>query len=111
MGSIGMPSSDVVEITQDFYWPLFTKPINWIYMMQLESDIPYSKKRESMITSVVEHLHSLNFYQDTNAVNKNESATSSSLRSDLTEVKEDWFSNLSGGQKSKLELVRKVSLP
>jgi len=110
MGSIGMPSSDVVEITQDFYWPLFTKPINWIYMMQLESDIPYSKKRESMITSVVEHLHSLNFYQDTNAVNKNESATSSSLRSDLTEVKEDWFSNLSGGQKSKLELVRKVFL-
>jgi ABC-type uncharacterized transport system fused permease/ATPase subunit len=30
--------------------------------------------------------------------------------SELLEMKEDWFSDLSGGQKSKMELVRKVFL-
>jgi hypothetical protein len=27
--SIKMPSSDVVEISQVFYWPLYTTPIDW----------------------------------------------------------------------------------
>merc|ERR1712166_907140 len=29
--SISMPSSSVVEISQTFYWPLYSKPIDWIY--------------------------------------------------------------------------------
>ena len=28
--SVTMPSSHVVEISQTFYWPLYSKPIDWI---------------------------------------------------------------------------------
>ena len=37
-------------------------------------------------------------------------AARAKLLSDLQEEKEDWFGDLSGGQKSKVELVRKVFL-
>lgn len=115
IGSVLMPSSDVVEISQNFYWPLFTRPVDWIYQTHLNTDVMSDFKREQMITRVEEELRSLHFYQEdqtgngSGTTNAPAAKTTSLLRSDLTEVKEDWFGDLSGGQKSKVELVRKVS--
>ena len=50
-------------------------------------------------------MKSLNFYPETLLED-----LESTLTADLLSVKDDWFSDLSGGQKSKVELVRKVFL-
>ena len=118
--SIGMPSSNVVEISQTFYWPLYTKPIDWIYQAHLsEMD---EAVREKYVTRVVDELQGLLFTRDVVKKQKNGSSNGSSkepmqnseasrkLYEDLQEEKEDWFNDLSGGQKSKVELVRKVSV-
>eukprot|EP00555_Chaetoceros_dichaeta_P012973 CAMPEP_0198265076 /NCGR_PEP_ID=MMETSP1447-20131203/20056_1 /TAXON_ID=420782 /ORGANISM="Chaetoceros dichaeta, Strain CCMP1751" /LENGTH=663 /DNA_ID=CAMNT_0043954341 /DNA_START=604 /DNA_END=2595 /DNA_ORIENTATION=- len=113
--SINMPSSDVVEISQNFYWPLFTIPVDWIYQIHT-ADVTDDMKRDQMITRVEEALQSLNFYQEMQSDHGSETLNAPTnspinlLRSDLTEKKEDWFGDLSGGQKSKVELVRKVFL-
>ena len=109
-----MPSSHVVEISQNFYWPLYTKPIEWIYQdlrtEEVEQDVLSKRVRK-----VAEHLHSLEFFQslqqsddDPKDGASTAEATINRIEQELQEEKEDWFSNLSGGQKSKVELVRKV---
>merc|ERR1712028_103679 len=81
-----------------------------------------SAKKIAMTKKLENELKSLNFYpktdssdQDTNdsssSLVANDTSTSSTstatqLQSDLTSSKEDWFLDLSGGQKSKVELVR-----
>ena len=122
--SIILPSSDVVEISQTFYWPLYTKPIDWIYEKHITSDMSESERKECVLR-VATALQSLAFAQSqdgTNAagvdegkssdevVDENNDATLDALMKELQEEKEDWFSELSGGQKSKVELVRKVFL-
>jgi len=142
---IQMPSSDVVEITQNFYFPLFSAPFDWIYNIDVfdndnngngnNGKLDNSTKA-AMATRLEDELKSLNFYPETlllqqledKAVDDNRSLSSSdtttttttnessvvavvsTLQSDLTTSKDDWFLDLSGGQKSKVELVRKVFL-
>jgi ABC-type Mn2+/Zn2+ transport system ATPase subunit len=123
--SITMPSSHVVEISQNFYWPLYSKPIEWIFfdpgrgLHELAGDELDKRSR-----IVAEHLHSLEFFQTVRKVESEEpgveieevseataaEATISRIQAELLEEKEDWFGDLSGGQKSKVELVRKVFL-
>ena len=113
--SITMPSSNVVEISQNFYWPLYTKPIDWIYQSHI-SDAD-DKTRQELIMKVVTELQSLLFTRDLSSqktegeindqLPKNEAFQN--LSEELQEEKEDWFNDLSGGQKCKMELVRKVS--
>lgn len=117
--SITMPSSDVAEISQNFYWPLYTKPVDWIYQCHL-SDMD-DGKRENMVRRAAEELQSLEFTQTVQKIGDGSSQNNTKLSlsstddtlnkvmSELQEEKEDWFSDLSGGQKSKVELVRKVS--
>lgn len=136
--SIIMPSSDVVEISQNFYWPLYSKPIEWIYQ-GLGSGLHLSDvDRGKYSRTVAELLQSLGFLQPKVAVEATNATKGGSsfvvsgdggieqedkskfieddesiirkIQRDLQEEKEDWFSNLSGGQKSKVELVRKVFL-
>lgn len=104
-GSIQMPSSDVIEITQNFYFPLFATPFDWIYDIDIFEGVPNESMKEDMTQKLERELKSLNFYPETQLVE-----TESTLISDLTTHKDDWFSDLSGGQKSKVELVRKVFL-
>ena len=104
-GSIGMPSSEVVEITQNFYFPLFSTPFDWIYNIDIFQGVPDVSKKDAMIMKLENELKSLNFYPETQL-----EESESTLKSDLTSSKDDWFSDLSGGQKSKVELVRKVFL-
>eukprot|EP00559_Dactyliosolen_fragilissimus_P004218 CAMPEP_0184865746 /NCGR_PEP_ID=MMETSP0580-20130426/18891_1 /TAXON_ID=1118495 /ORGANISM="Dactyliosolen fragilissimus" /LENGTH=568 /DNA_ID=CAMNT_0027365055 /DNA_START=1033 /DNA_END=2739 /DNA_ORIENTATION=- len=115
-----MPSDDVIEISQTFYWPLFTKPVDWIYQTHLTVDVQDEIERNHMVTRIIDELQSMKFYGDMQQTKRNTPddeenpvETTSAidlLRKDLNEVKEDWFSDLSGGQKSKVELVRKVFL-
>ncbi|KAL9179061.1 hypothetical protein ACHAXT_000103 [Thalassiosira profunda] len=114
--SITVPSSDVVEISQTFYWPLYSKPIDWIQQQHIASDLS-ERERNDCIKKVAEELQSLSFAQSQKAANgsdEDEAAPEEDmiekLMAELQEEKEDWFSELSGGQKSKVELVRKVFL-
>jgi len=119
---IVMPSSDVVEISQNVYWPLHTKPIDWMYQ-EMVSEM--SEPQRSELVSRVEHELSLFQFQrdvrltpsgkETDVDNKDTIESSPVLDSlgrtvanDLLEEKDDWFNELSGGQKCKVELVRKV---
>lgn len=116
--SITMPSSHVAEISQNFYWPLYAKPIEWIFhesFAGVEKGVMEGKTR-----LVAEHLHSLDFFQPVTPEDLEEGqepsqeavteATIRHIQKELQEEKEDWFGDLSGGQKSKVELVRKVFL-
>ncbi|KAL7539301.1 hypothetical protein ACHAXR_009291 [Thalassiosira sp. AJA248-18] len=112
--SIVMPSSDIVEISQTFYWPLYSKPIDWIYQKHITSDLTEAERKDC-VQKVAEELQSLSFAQaqedeDTPEVDESKDGVVEKLMADLQEEKEDWFSELSGGQKSKVELVRKVFL-
>jgi len=117
--AISMPSGDVVEISQNFYWPLYSRPIDWIYQEHvLEECTPDELRLKAR--RVAEELRSLEFFQSV-GIHSDEEPSNLSLEdqeeemlqriiSELLEEKEDWFSDLSGGQKSKCELVRKVLL-
>lgn len=104
-GSIHMPTSDVVEITQNFYFPLFSAPFDWIYDVNMFAGEISAAQKGSMTEKLENELKSLKFYPETQIDD-----STSSLATDLTTMKDDWFSDLSGGQKSKVELVRKVFL-
>lgn len=97
-GVVNMPSSNVVEILQNFYWPLNTAPIDWIYHTKI-NELSVNEQTQK-ISKLVSELQSLTFYPETQP--------GSDLSKDLISTKDDWFSDLSGGQKSKVELVRKV---
>lgn len=105
-GTIQMPSSEVIEITQNFYFPLFSTPFDWIYSIDTFQGLPDESKKVAMVLKLETELNALNFYPETLL----EKSINSTLKSDLTSLKDDWFSDLSGGQKSKVELVRKVFL-
>ncbi len=98
-GVVTMPSSNIVEIAQNFYWPLNATPIDWIYHTKVDS--LDQEEKEQILSKLFNELQSLKFYPETQP--------GSDLKNDLTSVKDDWFADLSGGQKSKVELVRKVS--
>lgn len=103
-GTIQMPSADVVEIAQNFYWPLFTTPVDWVYHTDVSK--LSQEDQDLKITRMEEQLRALKLYPET--VTNTE--MTNTLREDITTEQEDWFENLSGGQKSKVELVRKVFL-
>jgi ATPase subunit of ABC transporter with duplicated ATPase domains len=116
--SILMPSSHVAEISQTFYWPLYSKPIDWIYQDYASGTLE-AADLEKRVRRVAEELQSLQFFQPVQAKDDDEEeegvdgaveATIRRIMDELQEEKEDWFGDLSGGQKSKVELTRKVFL-
>eukprot|EP00934_Nitzschia_sp_Nitz4_P006733 Nitzschia sp. Nitz4//scaffold3_size479765//445132//447785//NITZ4_000188-RA/size479765-augustus-gene-1.588-mRNA-1//1//CDS//3329551022//6723//frame0 len=115
--SITMPSSHVVEISQSFYWPLYTKPIDWIFQEHI-SELGWDEDLKARTRVVAELLHSLEFSQSLVDEQDGQSGDSEELSEgiilgimeQLQEDKEDWFSDLSGGQRCKVELVRQVFL-
>lgn len=88
--SIVLPSSDVQEILQNIYWPIHMTPASWFIL-----DDDFS------VEAVVSLLENLRFHQDEDH----------DLLKEITDEKKDWFGELSGGQKIKAELVRKLFLP
>lgn len=102
--SITMPSERVVEISQTFYWPLYARPIDWIVQGHSGVEDTASSRR-----LVAEWLHALEFVRPVKP-NSVEHPTEEQIREstietiigELTEERDDWFSDLSGGQKSKV---------
>lgn len=117
--AISMPSRHVVEISQSFYWPLYARPIDWIYQDERLEDLSADQLARKA-RRVAEELRNLEFFQaailsssrddEADAKVDPEEAMLRRIVSELLQTKEDWFSDLSGGQKSKVELVRKVFL-
>lgn len=117
---IEMPDAHVVEITQHFYWPLHTRPIDWIEQRHHGVDADLQK----VAWRIAGELHSLEFFQPAsttpNSTNPDEvfpvsdaieaEETISKISEELLDEKDDWFGQLSGGQRSKVELVRLVFL-
>jgi energy-coupling factor transporter ATP-binding protein EcfA2 len=113
--SIVMPSSEIVEISQTFYWPLYSTPIDWIHQKHISSEMD-DDAREKCVRRVATELQSLSFAAvkaDSSSQSTSEDSIEAAIRDLMNELqteKEDWFSALSGGQKSKVELVRRVFL-
>ena len=114
--SLTMPSSHVVEISQNFYWPLYTKPIEWIYQEHV-TETRSDEELQRLARRVAEELYSLDFSQAVEELSSDiESEIDSTektilaIMAELLEEKEDWFSDMSGGQRSKVELTRTVFL-
>lgn len=112
--SITMPSNRVFEISQNFYWPLYAKPIEFFFQSETFHDLT-EKDIEERAMLVATDLHSLLFFQPLRVGESKDSeiddeASIKRIAHELMEEKEDWFSDLSGGQKSKAELVRNVFL-
>jgi len=113
---ITMPSRNVAEISQTFYWPLYTRPIDWIY----QQHFTYQEQAEGNAKTIAKLLDALEFAQTqetttstNNETQKEEEGVENGvdlIAKELLQEKEDWFADLSGGQKSKVELVRKVHM-
>jgi ABC-type polar amino acid transport system ATPase subunit len=89
----------------------FSRPIDWIYHEHVLDTCTPDEFNERARKIAVK-LQELEFFQ-TSETDMNEDGDSemiSKLVYELTDEKDDWFSDLSGGQKSKVELVRKVLL-
>ncbi|KAL7458372.1 hypothetical protein ACHAWC_010625 [Mediolabrus comicus] len=113
--SIVMPSSEIVEISQTFYWPLYSTPIDWIHQKHISSEMD-DDTRVQCVRRVATELQSLSFAAvkaDSSSQSTSEDSKEAAIQDLMNELqteKEDWFSALSGGQKSKVELVRRVFL-
>ena len=113
------------------YLHLISQPIDWIYQEHISDSLDEPDLRERS-RRVAELLHGLEFTQSLMGVEALEGKDEASLdlsdntgeavvsaptgdviakiMDELVEEKEDWFGDLSGGQRSKVELVRQVLL-
>lgn len=98
---IVLPSDDVAEITQQLYCPLFYRPIAWL-LQRPQSELP---SEESLVPEF-ERVRRLSADLHFHGGNVSEGLS----QSDLYAEKEDWCSELSGGQRVKVELMRQVFL-
>jgi len=107
-GSFLVPSDDVVEITQKLYCPLFTRPIDWM-LQSSEVELlggDALRQREDRVAALLEELA---FRDRRNSTNESEFVLGSHMILDeLRAEHEDWYGSLSGGQRVKAEIVRKV---
>jgi len=100
-GKIILPSDDMEVITQQLYCPLFVRPIDWILQAtgaQLPPDVSETRGQE-----IVQLTAELMFH-------RNSTSGQGLTLEELREEKEDWYGGLSGGQRVKLEFIRKVFL-
>jgi len=102
-GKITVPSDDIVEITQNFYCPLYIKPISWM-LQRLDVDQMATEELQGYERRIDQLSSELVFRKEGND-------TSHGITTEeLHEEKSDWYSALSGGQKVKVEFIRKVFL-
>eukprot|EP00927_Polykrikos_kofoidii_P070980 TRINITY_DN67331_c0_g1_i1.p1 TRINITY_DN67331_c0_g1~~TRINITY_DN67331_c0_g1_i1.p1 ORF type:complete len:875 (+),score=128.68 TRINITY_DN67331_c0_g1_i1:94-2625(+) len=126
-----LPSRDVVEVMQQLYCPLFIRPIAWMMHRPNVDDIPVATVHEQA-ERIVQLLDELGFRGDvatapsratsaSGSVDENTSvvtvendvvsASSATVSlKELHEEHEDWYGSMSGGQRAKVEIVRKVFL-
>ena len=73
--SITMPSSHVVEISQNFYWPLYSRPIDWIYQEHVLETCS-TEDLESRTRKIAEEFRELEFFKSVGVETANETDVS-----------------------------------
>lgn len=101
--SITLGSSQVGFITQQFYCPLNSKPIEWFMKSLVDGNATKSTTSDALVENigakVVKLANELKFFEKANFTLET-----------LHTLKEDFYSELSGGQKAKAEFIRQVFL-
>eukprot|EP00435_Cladocopium_sp_Y103_P038206 s73_g10.t1 len=90
MRGIALPSDDIVEISQQMYCPLYIEPMTWLQRH-------VAGREES--PQIPQLLSELDFAKE----------SSGGLR-DFHSLETNWYGKLSGGQRSKAELISQVFL-
>jgi len=106
LDSLVLPSDDIVEITQQLYCPLYVTPFEWLLQRRDTDDIPQEEvqRSEEQITRLTTELQ---FRSKDDHLAKGEIGLT---QAELHEEMEDWYGALSGGQRGKVEFIRKVFL-
>mmetsp|Transcript_86305 Transcript_86305/g.252501 ORF Transcript_86305/g.252501 Transcript_86305/m.252501 type:complete len:815 (+) Transcript_86305:48-2492(+) len=104
--SLELPSDDVVEITQQLYCPLYVKPLAWMLQRRDldsigEEELQIYEKQIGKLSSELE------FHRKDDLTNGQDSGLT---HDELDTETEDWYGMLSGGQRGKVEFIRKVFL-
>lgn len=108
LDSLVVPSDEVVEVMQQLYCPLFTKPIAWMLQnRQLDKLAP--DELEALEQKIISLSSQMALRGGEDAGDENEAASGLS-HEELHEEADDWYSTFSGGQRVKVELIRKVFL-
>lgn len=97
--NVFLPSQNLVEVTQVFYCPLYVKPIDWMI-----------QKNTSSLSSDDIHKYEEKIEDLAGQFKLYGGEAKTHLKDQLHEEKENWYNDLSGGQKSKIELIKKVFL-
>lgn len=93
-----LPSSDIVEIAQQFYWPMFASPMSWLLFQDGRdggSELALRARAQQML-------------REFGLIRPIGLEATSELS--LDDVKEDWYGELSGGERCKVEFIQKVFL-
>lgn len=105
-GTIKLPAARVVYITQQFYCPLFMRPIDWLLQRASSPDAEVHGDGSREVHHVVKLLDELRFKAEGASDSPNNAYYVNS--SELFVEKEDWYAELSGGQRVKAELVARL---
>lgn len=105
--SLALPSSDVVEITQQLYCPLFVKPLAWL-LQRRDLDAMPAEELQRYERQIQQLSGELEFHSKDDSTVSREAGVMSAAK--LREEAEDWYGALSGGQRCKVEFIRKVFL-
>lgn len=98
MQGLTLPSDDIVEITQQMYCPLYIEPMTW-----LQRHVGPSWPDSALESEVAELLGELDFA-------KEHPNASEYVKAGFYSMETNWYSKLSGGQRSKAELISQVFL-
>ena len=118
-GVLQLPGNEVVQLTQQSYCPLFSRPVEWFQLRQAPAAFNQSESK-AMLTQqclsdcntdaqikiwntaerVAELANQLQFYEPPGVL------TSEAL----LVVEENWYHSLSGGQRSKADFIKTVFL-
>ena len=93
---LDLPSDDIVEIAQQFYWPMFTSPMEWLL-----SEKDSGRNPEALRGRARQLMEDFELIAPANL----EAASQPGY---LDEVREDWYGELSGGERCKVEFIQKV---
>lgn len=104
--SLELLSDEVVEITQQPYCPRYAKPLAWILGQTDLSKMP-EEELKRLEVRVAELSQTLELHRrDDGDANQETGLTTKELHTET----EDWYGQLSGGQRGKVEFMRQVFL-
>eukprot|EP00929_Paragymnodinium_shiwhaense_P002129 TRINITY_DN102329_c0_g1_i1.p1 TRINITY_DN102329_c0_g1~~TRINITY_DN102329_c0_g1_i1.p1 ORF type:complete len:829 (+),score=189.12 TRINITY_DN102329_c0_g1_i1:190-2676(+) len=118
-GTLTLPSEDLAEITQSLYCPLYSQPFAWLAPDAFRvNDTAVERRITELSSELLFRADAAD--DDAGASSSSEDASGAATapgnsghgitHEELHTTKADWYSELSGGQKCKVELIRQVLL-